>query len=38
MIERRLLEQNGALVFGAFPAITPMVRLLFQQAGNTLDP
>jgi hypothetical protein len=28
-----VLERNGALVFGGHPAITPMVRLLFQQAG-----
>lgn len=29
-----LLERRGRLVFGGHPAITPMVRLLFNQAGR----
>lgn len=29
-----ILERNGTLVFGGHPAITPLVRLLFQQAGT----
>lgn len=28
-----LLERNGSLVFGGHPAITPLLRLLFQEAG-----
>lgn len=28
-----LLERNGCLVFGGHPAITPLVRLLFHEAG-----
>jgi len=30
-----LLERNGRLVFGGHPAITPMIRLLFNQAGTS---
>lgn len=28
-----LLERNGTLVFGGHPAITPLVRMLFREAG-----
>ena len=28
-----LLEKNGDLVFGGHPAITPLVRMLFDEAG-----
>lgn len=28
-----LLERNGSLVFGGHPAITPLVRMLFHEAG-----
>ena len=30
-----LLERNGHLVFGGHPAITPLVRLLFNEAGRS---